>query len=57
MGRPLITDAVTRAFDSRCSNAKAGALAQRALDSFFRFQLDFLPDPAESETDVAASGG
>ncbi len=48
----LIVDAVTHAFDSRSSNAKAGAFAQRALDSFFAFQWDFLPDPYRLEREL-----
>ena len=48
----VIVDAVTHAFDSRSSNAKAGAFAQRALDSFFAFQWDFLPDPYRLESEL-----
>jgi predicted TIM-barrel fold metal-dependent hydrolase len=48
----LIVDAVTHAFDSRSSNAKAGAFAQRALDSFFAFQWDFIPDPYRLEAEL-----
>lgn len=48
----MIVDAVTHAFDSRSSNAKAGAFAQRALDSFFAFQWDFLPDPYRLEAEL-----
>jgi uncharacterized protein len=52
MDPPLVIDAVTHAFDSRSSNAKAGAFAQRALDSFFQFQWDFVPDPYRLEPEL-----
>jgi predicted TIM-barrel fold metal-dependent hydrolase len=50
--RPVVIDAVTHAFDSRPSNHKSGAFAERALESFFQFQWSFLPDPYRLEREL-----
>ena len=48
----VVIDAVTHAFDSRASNYKSGAFAERAIESFFQFQWQFVPDPYRLEREL-----